>query len=247
MFERGVIHLDERRIEFTVARSKRRRRTIAFQMETPLVLKIMAPMRASLKSIHAVIEKQRGWIRRRLAQLQQPLRLLTTPQTFQDGERFTYLGHDYKLCVTHHAVEPQGCKLLPHRLQVNAHAGNLNTKDKQAEVRLEILLWLKKRAKEKFQKRMDVWAKRLGVSYTKLVVANAERRWGSCNSKNVIRLNWRLILAPLPVLDYVVVHELCHVRNKNHGKLFWAQVASVMPDWKTRRKHLHTIGGGLVL
>lgn len=243
----GDIMLGDRRISVTVTRSRRRRRTIAFQMENPSSLKITAPVRASLSSIRAIIQKQSGWIKRRLAEFQklavgQPVR---RANSFYDGASIIYLGHAYALSVTHDLGQPQGCRLLPRRLIVNLHADRLTGKDLQDELRLEIMLWLKKRAKAKFQRRMDWWAQHLGVSYRKLMVANAERRWGSCNVQNVIRLNWRLILAPLPILDYVVVHELCHVLNKNHGPRFWGQVASVMPDYKLRRKNLHMISAGL--
>jgi predicted metal-dependent hydrolase len=168
-------------------------------------------------------------------------------QSYKDGGQITYLGHAYALKLTRDKNQPQGCTLRPHRMDMNLHAENLSTDDLEQEIRLEILLWLKKRAKVKLQKRMDLWADRLGVSYRKMVVANAERRWGSCNAQNVIRLNWRLLMAPLCILDYVVVHELCHVRHKNHGQNFWRQVASAVPDYKNRRKHLHLIGSRLVL
>lgn len=245
MLESGEIHLGERRIAFTVARSRRRRRTIAFVMENEATLKIMAPMRASLSSIHSVLHGHTGWIKRRLAEFQKRP-AVSVAQSYKDGGQVTYLGHTYVLKITHDKNQPQGCALRPHRMDVNLHA-EAGAKDLQEEIRLEILLWLKKRARVKLQKRMDLWAERLGVSYRKMVVANAERRWGSCNAQNVIRLNWRLLMAPLCILDYVVVHELCHVRHKNHGQNFWRQVASAMPDYKIRRKHLHFIGSGLVL
>ena len=247
--EVGEIQLGDRRITVTVARSRRRRRSIAFVMESPSTLKITAPIRASLLSIQSVIHKQTGWIRRRLAEFQRlaTVQPLTMANDYKDGSPVTYLGRAYTLSIMHNQAIPQGCRLLPHRLLVNLHAENLAPKDLKAEVRLEIMLWLKKRAKDKFHKRMDFWAARLGVGYRKLVIANAERRWGSCNVQNAIRLNWRLVLAPLPILDYVVVHELCHVLNKNHGPRFWGQVGSVMPDYKARRKHLRSIGCGLVL
>ena len=248
--ETGEILLGDQRIAYTVARSKRRRRTIAFVMESPSALKITAPVRASYSSIRSVIEKQTNWIKRRLREFQRAVDAAKSPsheQSFHHGASLMYLGHAYKLVVTQDQSLPQGCQLYPHRLCVNVHTESLNAKNLQDEVRLEILLWLKKRAKVKLQKRMDVWASRLGVHYQKMVVANAERRWGSCNVQNVIRLNWRLIMAPLAILDYVVVHELCHVRHKNHGPRFWGQVASIMPDWKARRKHLRLIGGGLKL
>jgi predicted metal-dependent hydrolase len=245
--ESGEIRLGERRISFTVARSRRRRRTIAFRMENPSTLTVMAPMRASLSSIHSLLSGHARWIRNRLAEFQKKATSPYLPRRFEDGECIAYQGHACRLSVTLDKNRPQGCVLLPRRILVNVHAEGVAGDDLRQEVRLEILLWLKKRAKIKLQKRMDLWAGRLGVKYRRLVVANAERRWGSCNAQNVVRLNWRLLMAPLPILDYVVVHELCHVRHKNHGQNFWHQVAAAMPDYKTRRKHLRFIGDGLVL
>lgn len=207
----------------------------------------MAPMRASLSSIQSVMQKHTPWIMRRLAEFEKAAANTPPPLTFEDGDSMTYLGRNYKLTVTQNMKKPQGCRLLPHRMLVNLHTAGAGEENLRKETRLEILLWLKKRAKAKMQKRTDLWAKRLGVKYQRLVVANAERRWGSCSPENIIRVNWRLIMAPLAILDYVIVHELCHVRNKNHGPRFWAQVASAMPDWKSKRKHLHAIGGGLTL
>lgn len=243
--ESGEILLGERRISFTVARSRRRRRTIAFVMESPSALKITAPVRASLSSIRAVIQKQCGWIARRLTEFQRAAASPRQSQNFRDGENVLYMGKAHRLSVTQDKNLPQGCWLRPHRFDANLHAEECGASDLQQEVRLEILLWLKKRARAKLKKRMDLWARRLGVNYRRLVITNAERRWGSCNVQNVIRLNWRLVMAPLPILDYVVVHELCHIRHKNHGAQFWRQVASVIPDHRARRKQLRLMGDGL--
>lgn len=247
--EAGEIRIGDHIVTFTVARSARRRRTIAFEMPTPTMLKITAPKRASLTSIQSVLKKQSGWIQKRVVELQRVDSggKFKEKPSYKDGDSVTYLGRDYKISVTNNPHVPQGCTLLPHRLIVNLHAGSLKVDNQQEEVRLEILLWLKKRAKVKFEKRMDCWAKELNVNYQKLIVANAERRWGSCSPDNVIRLNWRLLFAPLRILDYVVVHELCHVKNKNHGPRFWGQVASVMPDYKICRRHLRLMGGSLIL
>ena len=242
--EGGEILVDHRRVAFTVVRSKRRRRSIAFEMENPERLKVTAPQRASFGAIQSVLRRHAGWIRRRIDQLLKPS-VVRLPD-YHNGAAFTYLGHACKLDVTHDAARPQGCRLLPRRLIVNLH-GTSDGADLKEEIRLEILLWLKKRAKAKFRRRLDLWAARLGVPYKDSIVANAGRRWGSCNGENVIRLNWRLILAPLPLLDYVAVHELCHVRNKNHGPGFWRQVNSVMPDYRQLRRQLHAIDAGFDL
>ncbi len=243
--ESGNILLGDKNVSFTVSRSKRRRRNIAFDIQPPATLRISAPVRISLSSIQNIIRRNSGWIARKLEQVNATG--IAPPRQFTDSERITYLGRPYRLQILHDESMPQGCRLRPHRMEVNIHGDWLSDEALAQEVRLEILLWLKKRAKEKIQKRTDYWARRMGVKYREMIVSNPERRWGSCNAQNVIRLNWRLIMAPLALLDYVVVHELAHVPHKNHSHRFWRFVASAMPDWQTRRKQLRGISHGLVL
>jgi predicted metal-dependent hydrolase len=244
--ESGNIAVGDIQIPFTVLRSRRRRRSIGFDMEPPAMLRISAPMRMSLSTIQFLVKKHSSWITRRLGELKtQDLR--PHHQRFTDNDAVIYLGHKFRLQVTCDERAPQGVRVWPRRMEINIHADGSSAEARRQEVRLEIMLWLKKRAKAKLQKRMDYWAERLNVKYKKLAVGNADRRWGSCNAQNMIRLNWRLILAPLTLLDYVVVHELAHIPHKNHSPCFWRCVASVVPDYLARRKHLRRIGSGLVL
>lgn len=102
-------------------------------------------------------------------------------------------------------------------------------------------------AREYFPKRVSYFAYVLNVSYGKITIRDQKTRWGSCSSKGNLSFNWRLILAPPNVLDYVVVHELCHRKEMNHSPRFWALVESVMPDYKEHRKWLKENGGKLTL
>lgn len=102
-------------------------------------------------------------------------------------------------------------------------------------------------AKEYISKRADYFADQLGVTYNAITIRDQKTRWGSCSSKGNLSFNWRLILAPPKVLDYVVVHELCHRREMNHSPRFWALVESVMPDYKQHRKWLKDNGDKLTL
>jgi predicted metal-dependent hydrolase len=244
--ENGVIMLRGREISFTVERSARRRRTVAFTVAPDKSLRVLAPARTRLPFIHAVLQNRSDWIFRKIAE-HETVRQATLPQRFADGESVSYMGHGYRLCVTQDVVLPQGCRVTPRRFAVNIADGALSGDDLRQEVRLEILLWMKKRARIKFKKRMDLWAERLGVGYRKMLVTDPARQWGSCSVDNVVRLNWRLMMAPLPLIDYVVAHELAHVAHKNHSPRFWKFLAQQMPDYQLRRKKLRQIGAGLVL
>lgn len=98
--------------------------------------------------------------------------------------------------------------------------------------------WYKEKAKEILTERMEHYSKVTGWNYSKLSITNAQTRWGSCSHKNRINFSLRLIIMPLPVIDYVVVHELAHIVEKNHSRAFWDLVASMIPDHKHKRKEL---------
>jgi predicted metal-dependent hydrolase len=230
-------------VSFTVFRSRHRRRTVAFKIESDGSLRVLAPYAASIASVTKILQKRASWIAREMAQREQ-----TFPcNAFMDGSFFSYLGYECILRITQGAGKPQSCHFSPWRIHVHVPDDKLSPENLREEVRLEILLWIKKRARRKFKKRLDLWAARMGVPYQKLLVTDPERRWGSCSVDNVIRLNWRLMMAPLPMLDYVAAHELAHVRHKNHSPRFWAFLERVIPDWKVRRKALRKMEGGLVL
>jgi predicted metal-dependent hydrolase len=239
----GFITVGDTRVAFSVFRSRKRKRTIAFKMEHDASLRIMAPASTSLFYLTKFLQSRAPWVARRLAERQK-----TSPGcAFTDGASFIYLGCKYILRVTQGGNAPQSCTLSPHKLHIHVPDENLSPENLRAEVRLEILLWLKKRARVKFKKRLDLWAMRMGVSYKKLIVTDPEQRWGSCSVDNIIRLNWRLMLAPLPIIDYVVAHELAHVRHKDHSPRFWAFVAKAMPEWQALRKRLRHIEPTLTL
>jgi predicted metal-dependent hydrolase len=243
--ESGIIALSGgETVAFTVFRSRKRRRTISFKMESDASLRVLAPMLASLSYLTKFLDSRAPWIAQRLAEQRKAMPLCD----FRHGEAFTYLGYSYALHITSGARSSRpSCSLSPRVLRVHVPDETLSPENMREEVRLEILLWLKKRARVKFKKRLDLWAARMGVSYKKLMVADPDRRWGSCSVDNIIRLNWRLMLAPLPILDYVIAHELAHVRHKDHSARFWNFLGQVMPDYLARRKTLRRLEPGLKL
>lgn len=233
-------------IAYKIFRSARRRRTVAFQMESASNIRILAPLRLPLSAIDALVQKKLRWIvdKARSGHVFAPQQ---AQKKFARGDNIIYMGRNYRLSLTFDRAAPRGCVLRPHRLTVNLHDAGLSPAELREEVRLEILLWMKKRARVKFTRRLDLWASAMGAPYRKMLLSDPRRRWGSCNSKNVIRLNWRLIMAPLPLLDYVLAHELAHVRHKDHSPRFWSFLARVMPDYKLRQKELDRISHNLTL
>jgi len=102
-------------------------------------------------------------------------------------------------------------------------------------------------AREYIPKRADFYAEKIGVTYGKIRIAEQKTRWGSCSQKGTLSFNWKLMLAPPRVLDYVIVHELCHLKEMNHSQRFWELVESILPDYKEQRKWLKENGNTLQL
>lgn len=248
--DRRVIRIGDEDMDVSVERARRRRRSVAFVLESPTRLKVEAPERMSFSVIEGIMRRNERWLGRQVALLRAaPPLYVSAERRYVDGETIPYLGFALKLRVTSDAARRQGCGLSPRLLTVNLQDGEdyQDPRAREEAVRLEALLWLKRRAREKLRRRLDIWARRMGVAVAGLSVGGAERRWGSCGPENHIRLNWRLIMAPLPLMDYVVVHELAHVVHKDHSKRFWALVARYVPDFKRRREKLRAIGDRLVL
>ena len=107
--------------------------------------------------------------------------------------------------------------------------------------------WYKERAYEKIKERVKFYAQKRGLKYNRINITNAEKRWGSCSAKGNLNFSWRLIMAPLPVIDYVVVHELVHLVERNHTREFWAKVKLLMPDYEKYRSWLKEKGYLLTL
>jgi predicted metal-dependent hydrolase len=108
----------------------------------------------------------------------------------------------------------------------------------QTAVSHKVIQWYKKQALADFSRRLEIFSAKLGVSFKSLTLSNAKSRWGSCNSRKEIRLNWRLLQAPPHIINYVVCHELAHLKEMNHSAKFWATVASIYPDYKLAEKEL---------
>lgn len=233
--EQGSLTLGGLPFAYHIQRSRKRRRTLSLTLATAGEVQVQVPWRTSVKTIEEFITSRSGWILRRQHQV---LKQARPTMIYRAGDSLTYLGFTCQLQLTHNAAQPQRGQLLPHRFVVNLHHHSTGEAILASEVKFEVQRWYKRRALQLFRRRLDIWAKRLGVSYGKLAISQAKRRWGSCSATNDIRLNWHLLALPLSLIDYVVAHELCHVVHKNHSRQFWALLARVMPDWQERRHKL---------
>lgn len=218
-----------------------KRRTIGFVVGAE-GLSVRAPRWVTLRDVDAAVQEKADWIVRKLAESQERhARVEASRIEWKDGATFPFLGepvvvqldprHGFKGigAVLEAEVDANGSRTL--RLAV---ANNANPD----QIRDAAQAWLTRQARRLFTERLDAYAPKLGVRWKKLSLSNAATRWGSASSDGSIRLNWRLIHFRLPVIDYVVAHELSHLRVMDHSQRFWDTVESVVPDYLQLRRHL---------
>ena len=245
--ETSVVVWGETRLPYTIRRSPRRKKTVAVTVDPAGGVLLVAPEHLATDKLDGIVARNAGWIVRRLrrAQTHGPPR---SPREFVSGESVLYLGRHYRLKVhplaagetTPHDTTG-GAKLRGGWLHVPAPAGVEQT----AHVRAALVAWLRRHAATRLPERVEAWREKAGVAMPRVVVADQRKRWGSCDRSGTIRLNWRIIQAPMRLIDYVVVHELVHLRYRGHGRDYWRAVGRVMPDYERRREELRRCGAGL--
>ena len=230
--------LGNARVAYEFTRGKRR--TIGFVIGAE-GLSVRAPRWVALRDVDAAVVEKSGWILRKLSETQQRQdRLEATRIDWKDGVSFPFLGQQVTVQLDpHHAFEGVGAVLDatandgPPTLRI-ALANNATP----AQIRDAAQAWLMRQARRIFIERLDHFAPRLSVRWKKLSLSNAATRWGSASADGGIRLHWRLVHFRMSVIDYVVAHELSHLRVMDHSPRFWETVESVVPDYELLRRQL---------
>ncbi|MCP5405840.1 MAG: M48 family metallopeptidase [Pseudomonadaceae bacterium] len=232
--ESGTMQVAGAEVAYLIVRSAKRRRSVEFRFDAARQLVFRAPLRTSTAHIRRLMAKHEAWIVRQLARLHAaPAKVMTA---FVDGNNIDYLGKPLRLEV----------QQAPSRIKVARHKGSrlrITGESLDADaVRAAVHGWLRQQATTRFPRRVALWARRMNLPYGRVLVSNPRRQWASCSYKNDLRFSWRLIMVPPRLLDYVVVHELAHVVQKNHSAAFWRLVEATLPDYRQRRKELQALG-----
>lgn len=225
---------DTEKIKFAIIKSNRKSLSIAIQPDGNLLVK--APFFMSDSEILKWVKTKTGWIVRQRAKILEQQEM-TQPKKYVTGEKFWYLGQEYELEVRISAGRAGMVGVAENKIILFSKTAD------EAEVQKILTDWFVKQAKAVIPKRVRFWAEQIGESYGNVTVKNQRKRWGSCSSVRNLNFNRRLIMAPEAVMDYVVVHELCHLRHMNHSKEFWNEVEKILPDYKICKKWLEKNGG----
>jgi hypothetical protein len=209
-------------ITYKLIRSKRRTLSLIVTADAELVVR--APLYLSDGKIEEFLTEKEQWITGKLV-LAREKRPLT--KSYEEGEKLLYLGQEYPLSYVDTGDD---IIKLRERFYVNTAA--------RKRIREVLRSWYIFEGYQVISPRVEDMAARLNCKVTDIKITRAEKRWGSCSSKGVICFSWRLIMAPLEVIDYVIIHELVHLKIRDHSPRFWRAVEAILPDYRVKRQWL---------
>lgn len=211
-----VIQLHGREVTYVVKRS--RRRTIGLTVDES-GLSVRAPLRAPLYEVRSVVQQHAHWV---LAKLHAWQERRVPPPAWIDGETLPYLGGQLMLRIGTPDLAPD----------VLFADGKLWVYPSALGVQSMVVTWYREQALPHFRARIEHFATRLPAAPAKVLLSNARSQWGSCNAKGEVRLNWRLLKAPPACIDYVIAHEIAHLKHMNHSAAFWHTVERLYPGYQ---------------
>jgi len=224
-------------LQYELIRSRKRKRTISLHIKAGGRVVIYAPFRTPISEIEDLIERKRSWISEKLSEKERSVR--SAEKQFLPGEEFLYLGEPYPLEIDDSLEQKR-----PLTLSFGKFILDKGCVEKARSLFVE---WYREESRRTLAERADYYCRRLELFPKGLRITGARSRWGSCSRDNRLCFSWRLVMAPLKVVDYVLIHELAHIKEKNHSARFWNHLASIMPDYKKHRLWLREHGHYLQL
>ena len=224
---KSTIHIDE------IIRSNRKSFGLEIKPDGRLIVR--APRAATRAQIEDILAKKSRWITKTQTRLAKQFPALK-PKTFIPGETFWYLGEEYSLRLTDRQRPPLDLE------------GTFNlSRAAQDRAKAVFIEWYREETRAITQHLIETYAKTYGFKIKNVRITSARTRWGSCSGKNNVNFTYRLSMAPLKVIEYVVVHELVHLKIRNHSKKYWDAVEKIRPDYQADRAWLKKHGAHLTL
>ena len=237
-----LFRIGEAEFDYTLRRSPTAKK--ASITVTPQSFELLVPDSATEAQIEAVLHRRRAWILNTARHMGQRAEAQVRVYSFVTGAKVPYRGRMARLTIEPFdgpLVEVSFCNGFVIRKPT--HLGPDST---DPVIESGLRLWLKRRVRDDAREFVRQHGERLGLKPRGIQIKDQKHMWGSCGQDRQINLNWHLVFAPKPVLEYAVVHEMCHLRHRNHEPEFWSLVGSILPDWEARKdwldKNEHMLG-----
>ncbi len=216
----------------------RRRKTVAICVKPDGSVRILVPSILPDKNIAALVQKKSTWIRSKIARFQE-MQSLQLEKHYVSGESLSYLGETFKLQIAEGTAGEITLARGSFHVQLPKETAD---EARKQYIKEKLESWYRQQALKRLLEQTGRYAEKIGVVPSSVGIKGYRSRWGSCHSDGRIYFNWRIILAPPFVIDYLVVHELCHLLHANHSRNFWRCVERMLPDYAERRKWLKAHG-----
>lgn len=238
----NIITLENRQLTYDVA-YKKNRNSVQLKIQSSTHLEITAPTKFPTDNIEKILQQKSRWILKKILYLEtvakNPLN-----KTISHGATLLYLGRPHTLIFVETKNNQGKIYDKDQQIFIPIFSSTLNLKDPSMEIRLQH--WYRQQAQQQLLEKTVFWSNEIAVQPQRITIKDQKTRWGSCSSKRNINYNWRIIMAPPAVIDYLVIHELCHLRFPNHSTLFWQEVARFSPNFKEHRTWLKNNGAMLM-
>jgi len=238
MIEQDSILFGKTQIDYDVVYSPRRRNaTLAVY---PLKqVEITVPTTIQQEKIKTLVERKAVWVIKQLVWFDQ-ITQIDSVKEYVNGESFLYLGRQYRLKLNKENGKTE-VRMRGKELEVTLKKQDTK-QDTKTLIKVAIWHWYREQALKNIDESVSCYSKKLGIKKPKITIKNQYKRWGSCTSKNVVIFNFRIAMAPVSQLNYVVAHELVHIKHKDHSPKFWKKLNSIMPDYQDRKEKLKQDG-----
>jgi hypothetical protein len=215
-----------------------RTKSATIKVEGGIVV-VVVPRLLTQERIKKLLDDKKLWIKQKIAL--QPQMKATQEKQYVSGEAFSYLGRNYRLKVIEGELTP--IKLVQGRLTISVPKDSSESK----MIKYALTNWFRRRAELKLREKIIRYSPIVGVETNGYKVTSFQSRWGSCTPRGRVDFNWKIIMAPNSVVDYVVVHELCHLKQHDHSPQFWKLVESIMPNYLESKMWLREHGASLMV
>lgn len=230
---------------YTVRRSQRAKKTRI--IVTTEKIEVVAPLRVSERNIHHFVKKQQEWVVsaiEKIAKNRQAIKSLA-PEKYIDGVSVPFKGEQKKIQLKYTASKKVIVEFDQQVITINLPEADRKI-DHQQLIRSALIDWMKQQAVKEVTSIVDEYAEKYNLHPRFIRVKTQKSRWGSCGVRNDININWLLILTPPKVMEYVVIHEICHIRERNHSANFWLLVGKYCSDYKVHRLWLKKNGRSIM-
>ena len=238
-----TLTIGKNEIPYTIRRSARAKRQRI--IVTPKSVEVVAPVGRDRQEIEAFVHGKRRWVHDEREQMREALATSPWPDHFVSGAKIPYRGRRMRLTVR---TIPDGSIITYYRNGFFVEVPkSIPQAGRDATIKHVLELWLRRRVEDDAEGFARRHSRRLGQEPKAVRIKDQKHLWGSCGKDHVINLNWRLIFMPKTILEYAVVHELCHLKHRNHSTAFWRQVKILLPDHEPRKAWLERHGSGFDL